>query len=188
MSAGEALASVLWQSPGDRSTELCRLHTTTSGFALEGLVLVPVDGEPARVEYRVDADDGWVTRRAHLVIAASSGTRSIELAQEEDLWTVDGRALTEAAGCVDVDLRVTPATNTLPIRRLGLDIGEHADVRAAWVGFPGLEVQPVDQTYERSSQDTYRYRAGDFEADLVVSEAGLVLRYGTEYWSALAYR
>jgi hypothetical protein len=111
MSAGEALASVLWQSPGDRSTELCRLHTTTSGFALEGLVLVPVDGEPARVEYRVDADDGWVTRRAHLVIAASSGTRSIELAHEEELWTVDGRALTEADGCVDVDLRVTPANS-----------------------------------------------------------------------------
>jgi hypothetical protein len=45
------------------------------------------------------------------VIAASSGTRSIELAHEEDLWTVDGRALTEADGCVDVDLRVTPANS-----------------------------------------------------------------------------
>ena len=39
----------------------------------------------------------------------------------------------EYSDCVDVDLSFTPATNTLPIRRLGLDIGEEAEIHVAWL-------------------------------------------------------
>jgi uncharacterized protein len=186
MSAGEVVSSVLWQSPDDRSTELCRLVATSSGFALEGLVLVPIEGEPARVEYHVDADRQWIARGAHLVIESPGSIKVIDLAHQGDAWTVDGHPREELDGCVDVDLRVTPATNTLPIRRLELDVGQRAEVRAAWVAFPELEVEPLEQSYERLSEDTYRYRSGAFEADLVVDRAGLVIRYGTQYWSAVA--
>lgn len=181
------LGSVLWRNPYDQSTEHCRLFATPSGFALEGLVLAPIEGEPARIEYRVDADERWVAHRAQLRVRSPGAEAEIELVHETDRWIVDGRELGGLDGCVDVDLRVTPATNTLPIRRLGLDVGQRADVRAAWVGFPVLEVEPLDQSYERLSEDTYRYRAGDFEADLLVDDAGLVVRYGEEYWSAVAH-
>jgi uncharacterized protein len=120
------------------------------------------------------------------VIESQGSKRAIELEHEGERWTVDGRAREELHRCVDVDLRVTPATNTLPIRRLELDVGQRAGVRAAWVGFPGLEVEPLEQSYERLSEETYRYRAGAFEADLVVDQTGLVIRYGTQYWSAVA--
>lgn len=180
------LASILWQNPYDGSTELCRLVRTPSGAAFEGLVLVPVGGEPARVDYRIEADERWVARRADLRIRTAGSEAAIELVHEGDRWIVDGRDRDALLGCVDLDLRVTPATNTLPIRRLGLPVGERAEVRAAWVGFPGLEVESLDQSYERLGADSYRYRAGDFEADLLVDDAGLVVRYGDGYWSTRA--
>ena len=34
-------------------------------------------------------------------------------------------------GCPDVDFGWTPATNTVPIRRLGLEVGETASITAA---------------------------------------------------------
>jgi uncharacterized protein len=184
--AASVVDSVLWHNPHDRSTELCRLLATASGFALEGLVLTPVQGAPARVEYRVDADPGWVAHRARIRIETPASNNELELVRDGDGWRAEGRRLDAMDGCIDIDLRVTPATNTLPIRRLALDVGGSADVRAAWVGFPGLEVEPLDQRYERRSEDSYRYRAGAFEADLLVADSGLVLRYGSEYWSALA--
>ena len=46
-------------------------------------------------------------------------------------------------GCPDVDLAVTPATSTLPVRRLDLGIGNREAVTAAWIKFPGLELQPL---------------------------------------------
>jgi hypothetical protein len=50
-------------------------------------------------------------------------------------------------------------------------------VRAAWVRFPNLNVEPLDQTYTRLGERTYRYQSGTFEADLEVDDEGLVLDY-----------
>jgi hypothetical protein len=181
------VASVLWQNPFDRSTDRCRLLTIPSGFALDGTVLVPVDDEPVLGRYRVEVDDGWRVTSAMLTLEGPAWSRAVEIRRDDGTWVVDGTARDDLGGCVDVDLRITPATNTLPIRRLGLPVGEGADVRAAWVGFPGLELEPLDQRYERLAKRRYRYIAGEFTEDLDVDAAGLVLRYGTRYWAALAH-
>jgi hypothetical protein len=95
--------------------------------------------------------------------------------------------LTDVAGALDVDLTVTPATNTLPVRRLGLEVGQAADLWMAWIQFPDLEVIPSEQRYERLTQDRWRFSTGDFQAELVVDRDGLVLDYGGLFRS-LAYR
>jgi hypothetical protein len=79
----------------------------------------------------------------------------------------------------------SPSTNTLPTRRLGLALGETEMVAAAWVRFPSLEVQRLDQSYERIDERRYRYRSGRFSADLLVDEDGMVLQYGVN-WKAVA--
>jgi hypothetical protein len=177
-----SVRSVLWQNPFDRSTELCRLTETDTARSLVGLVLVPVNGSPARVEYRVDADGDWNTRGVRIEVDAATGTRRLELSRDGTRWLVGGRHDRSLDGCTDVDLRVTPATNTLPIRRLGLGAGERAEIRAAWVGFPDLRVLASEQTYERLGEDRYRYASDGFEAELTVDDAGVVVRYGEEYW------
>ena len=49
---------------------------------------------------------------------------------------------TSSTGCIDVDIRATPFTNTLPIRRLALQPGESRDLRMAFIDVPGLDVRP----------------------------------------------
>jgi hypothetical protein len=61
------------------------------------------------------------------------------------------------------------------------------ETSAAWIGWPDLEVVVSKQTYERVRADGYRFRSGDFESQLLVDDAGLVLRYGEDYWEALAH-
>jgi hypothetical protein len=99
-----------------------------------------------------------------------------------------GPELAEVAGSLDVDLTVTPATNTLPIRRLAaLQIGQAADLDMPWVQFPALEVLPSAQRYERLAADRWRFATGDFQAELLVDPDGLVLDYGGLFRS-LAHR
>jgi len=83
------------------------------------------------------------------------------------------------AGCLDVDLAFTPATNFLPLRRLGLAVGESREMTAAWVRFPDLSVEPLAQRYTRLDEHRVRYesRGGAFTAELEVDELGLVVRY-----------
>ena len=73
---------------------------------------------------------------------------------------------------------MTPATNTLPIRRLNLQIGSSESVIAAWIKFPDLTVEPVSQRYTRLSKNTYRYESNTgFSAEIVVDDLGLVTTY-----------
>src|SRR5215218_3880120 len=176
------MATVLWQDVQTGALDRCRLETGPSGLRLSGVVLTPEHGTPLDVRYLVEAGpvglelDGGATRR---VLLADGAGR----------WAWEGGAeLAEVAGSLDVDLTVTPATNTLPIRRLAaLEVGQAADLHMAWVQFPGLEVLASAQRYERMAPDRWRFSTDGFEAELLVDPDGLVLDYGGLFRS-LAYR
>ncbi len=151
---------------------------TGGGIVLRGTVL-PLD-EPLEIDYRVEADDEWRTRRVSVnVVDTESGERRhIEFhADGAGAWTVHDEQRPDLLGCVDVDLAFSPITNTLPIRRLELAVGASADVDAVWVQWPSLEVSVLRQSYQRTSRDRYLYSCGSFSAALVVDEHGLVADY-----------
>jgi hypothetical protein len=130
----------------------------------------------------------WETRTARVVLTRGESTRGIELRRDErGEWWREGQRVADLDGVLDVDLGFTPSTNTLPIRRLALEIGASADVDAAWVRFPGLELECLPQRYTRLAAMRYRYESagGAFVADLEVDVNGLVVRYG-EHWERLA--
>jgi len=110
----------------------------------------------------------------------------IELAVDSaSRWTLNGAQRPEAAGCIDLDLNFSPSTNLLPLRRLGLAVGQEAKVRAAWLRFPSFALEPLDQLYRRIGESTYRYESanGAFVADLEVNGAGFVIHY-PGFWQA----
>ena len=88
-----------------------------------------------------------------------------------------GRGGCRLRRCTDIDLEISPSTNTIPIRRLNLGIGKESEVSAAWVRFPGLTVEPLHQRYARTGTNRYRYASRDFATDLEVDDLGLVTRY-----------
>jgi hypothetical protein len=78
-----------------------------------------------------------------------------------------------------LDLGFSPSTNLLPIRRLGLVVGQEAAVRAAWLGFPGLGLEPFEHRYRRTGARSYRYESasGRFVAELEANAVGFVTDY-----------
>jgi hypothetical protein len=90
-------------------------------------------------------------------------------------------------GCVDVDLGFSPVTSLLPIRRLNLALGSRAQVRAAWVRFPELTLEVLEQAYTRVGGATYLYESagGAFQRELSVNAVGFVVEY-PDYWRAEA--
>jgi hypothetical protein len=94
-------------------------------------------------------------------------------------WWLDGVEMPSVAGCIDIDIAFTPATNLLPLRRLGLTAGETASVRAAWLRFPGFTLEPLEQHYRRLDRIRYRYESGGgrYSPELQVNSAGFVTFY-----------
>lgn len=94
-------------------------------------------------------------------------------------WALNGTERPQAAGCVDVDLNFTPATNLIAIRRLALQVGDQSEAPAAWLRFPELALERLEQQYHRVALDRYDYQAPGvgYAATLQVSEIGFVTRY-----------
>jgi uncharacterized protein len=144
---------------------------------------------PILASYEVFCDDNWMTRHVQVERTIGKDKKALSLNVAKDgVWRSSEQDLPEVRGCLDVDLAVTPATNTLPIRRLHLEIGRSEPVTAAWINFPELQIQLLRQRYTRIAKNIYRYEGETgFSAEIVVDDLGLVMRYpgGWEQVAAL---
>jgi hypothetical protein len=176
---------ILWQGLIATSMERVVAARSENGFQLSGLILQAHEDAPYVVRYSIEVDDAWRTRAVQLEVE-NDGQHQVALAADgAGNWSRENERLAALDGCLDVDLEWSPSTNTLPIRRLGLAVGEAKVVTAAWVRLPSLEIQRLDQSYERLDDRRYRYRSGRFTADLGVDADGIVLQYGVN-WKAVA--
>jgi hypothetical protein len=176
---------ILWQGLITPSMERFIVSASNSGFEFSGLILQAHEEAPYVARYRIELHAGWRTRKVEVELEDGGQRRLTLTADGEGNWSRDGQRLGNVTDCIDVDLEWSPSTNTLPIRRLGLAPGETKSLAAAWVRFPTLEVQRLEQSYERLDEGRYRYRSGRFTADLAVDGDGMVLQYGVN-WKAVA--
>ena len=171
-----------WRRIDVPGREEARVEHTGDGWRLTGALEVEEADADARLQYVIDCDERWRTRSALIEGTASGAAIRVALeADGEGAWRRDGEPLPTLAGALDVDLGFTPATNTLPILRLALRVGETTPVRSAWLRFPELRLEPLEQTYTREAERVFRYRAmvdGEpFVARLDTDAFGRVLRY-----------
>lgn len=174
----EQTRSILWRRMRDPGMDRCELTTAPDGYRLSGTALFTADGRPVEIRYSITLDGQWRTRIVGVHVRAPGDIRSVALRSDgEGSWEVGGEPVDDLAGATDIDLAWTPATNTIPIRRLALDVGEHAATTVAFVPYPERVVERRAQSYARLGDRRYRYESGDFSTDLTVDDAGLVTLY-----------
>jgi hypothetical protein len=182
MAFADPPGATAWCHDGPRSGfETTALRRSAEGWTATGATTALEDDEAWVVAYRLELDAGWRTRNATVVVrTGDEALRTVRLARAGDDWYVDGAAVPELAGCLDVDLESSALTNAFPMRRLALAVGEAAEAPAAYVRVTG-EVQRLEQTYRRLPGSDlvvdYAAPAFDFTATIRYDGAGLVLDY-----------
>ena len=182
------ISTIMWRRLDIPGLEVAELASGASGPALSGVVLLAHQDRPCRLEYRIACDSAWQTRTVDIRGHIGATPVSLELSRNaEHSWQVNNVLQPIVDGCIDVDLGFSPSTNLLPIRRLKLAIGDQAAVRAAWVRFPELRLEVLEQTYTRLSATTFLYESagGAFRRELAVNDVGFVLEY-PDFWHAEA--
>jgi uncharacterized protein len=164
--------------------EVVFLHSGPDGHRLEGHTAAVEDGQAWSVQYTIVVDADWVTKTALLAGQSAGGRRELALAADSTgAWRIDGAPAPELDGCLDVDLESSSFTNALPVHRLGLEIGQHAEAPAVYVRALDLTVERLEQRYARTDDDgtreRYDYAAPRFEytGRLEYDEHGLILDY-----------
>lgn len=177
---------MLWRWMDRPGHEAARLESLAGEWHLRGASVLLHEGQPTYLAYHIVCDADWRTRSARVHGWVGARAVEVEIEARDGRWRMNGEEVPAVAGCVDVDLNFSPSTNLLPIRRLGLQVGEEGAVSAAWLRFPSFTLERLDQTYRRLSETSYRYESADgaFVRDIEVNEAGLVTRY-PDFWEAV---
>lgn len=171
--------ATLWERLDVPGHDAATLGFVQGGAELRGMAVFRDDGGATALHYTVRCDGEW--RTTYASIQGWRGDRLISLLLLRDdtgRWTLDGASCPVVAGCLDLDLSFTPATNLLPLRRLDLLVGQSAELRSAWLDWPAGKLWPLMQRYTRRSQAEYGYEADLPNGEKVVN----VLRVDPQGW------
>jgi hypothetical protein len=171
---------IFWESGEYDSTEKCQWTHTGSRSEIRSAVDVKQDGTLHRVEYHIKTNENGETLYFHV---ANRHDNLIEhFIFESDgkgNWQSNHRSMDDFKGCIDIDMPITPSTNSLPIHRLNLPVGGEEVIQVLYVDILSNKLTPVKQKYTRLSDHEYKYEnvPNDFETTIRVDESGFVVDY-----------
>ena len=171
--------TILWRFNIFPGHEFCRLTQQDSAWHLAGMAALSYEGNPCQLGYEVVCDSAWHTLSASVEGWVGQTQINVQVRTDQDhRWWLNDEEQMDVIGCTDIDLNFSPSTNTIPIRRLNLAVGEAVKIRAAWLRFPSFKLEPLEQRYTRLEENIYRYESGgQFVVDLQVNQAGFVTDY-----------
>jgi len=172
--------NLLWTGREYYSLENCLVNTTDNGSEINSVVIGKYGEKIYRVEYQIKTNQNWET--VYLAVQSQYINQREQFFFESDgkgNWRMDGRQADQFRGCIDVDIPLTPFTNTLPINRLKLGQHEEHQIQVIYLDLLEKRIIPVRQKYIRLSQTKYQYEniPNDFEAKIEVDNLGFVVDY-----------
>lgn len=176
--------TICWTPTWNKSHEGIGLeHLLLTENAADSVILgIDEEWGAFRLVYRLGWHCDWQLHTAELSVVTerSSHTLSLHTAGQGMWKDGTGQMRAELDGCRDIDIWPTPFTNSFPIRRRQLAIGESQEYRMAWIFGLDLTVQPQPQRYTRLAERLYLFENLDgsgFKVNLPVDEDGIVQDY-----------
>jgi hypothetical protein len=184
MDNNQETMNIQWRWLDGAGTEQASISRMNQGYLFEGQVACQLEGQPVTAQYQIHANAGWETQSVQIEVQAGEENRHLNLTIDElQRWWDGDEEIGVLAGCQDVDLEISPMTNTLVINRFEIPIGESRLVTVAWIHFPDLALQPNRQRYTRLGENIYLFEnlESGFSSKIEVDSAGWVIKYD-EIW------
>ncbi|MBD2756657.1 putative glycolipid-binding domain-containing protein [Spirosoma validum] len=172
--------TVVWQAIQWTGLEYFILTPAEGGLLADGQLIGMYEGRPYSLHYQIRIDNRWAVREV-IIRSDAANDVLIQLTTNGrgEWYDREGNLLPELAGCIDVDLTLSPFTNTLPIRRLRFLSEQPQQINVVYIDLPAGKISSVSQLYIRLTDDCYRFQQPDssFSADLPVDADKMVIDY-----------
>ena len=176
--------TICWTPTWNARQENMGLEHLLLGDGEADSTILAIDEEhgPFRLAYHLQWDPTWQLRNAELRVKTERFTGALSLQTDgHGRWHHrDGRRIDELEGCRDIDIWPTPFTNSFPILREPMKVGERRVFRMAWIFALDLSFHAQPQAYTRLSEALYLFENLDgtgFQAELPVDDEGIVMDY-----------
>jgi uncharacterized protein len=172
--------NLLWRGREYYSLENCLVDGTPGGFIIKSTIVGYYEEKIYRVEYTIQTNKAWQTLSVEIDSRHDNHIQHFNFKGDgHGNWSENGKTLEKFAGCIEVDIPLTPFTNTLPINRLKLTKGQTQEIKVIYFDILAKQITAVRQKYTCISPTSYHYEniPNDFEATIEVDELGLVVDY-----------
>ena len=172
--------NILWTGIEYHSLENCLITFTNKGAEITSSIIGAYADKLYKVDYRISTNHLWQTISFEIKTRLNNLIETISFQSDgAGNWNADAKSMELFNGCIDIDISLTPFTNTLPINRLKLAEGQSEKIKVLYIDTLNQQTRPVYQLYTRLSQTEYKYQnvPNDFESIITVDESGLVVKY-----------
>lgn len=172
--------NLLWTGQVYHSLENCLLSISDIGTEVSSVIIGTFDSKIYKIEYLIKTNENWETVLFEIKSQFADKIHCLNFQSDgKGSWTTNGRPAEEFNGCIDIDISLTPFTNTLPINRLKLSESEQHLINVLYIDVLEQQTKSVKQNYTRLSETEYKYEnsPNDFEAVITVDKLGLVIDY-----------
>jgi uncharacterized protein len=173
---------VIWEQLVEKGLEHLVLEQDKAIVA-DSLAFGMIEDAAYRIKYQIVCDLDWRVESVRVTDLLNNKTLAFDQ-RAMGIWTDEQDQPMEALkGCSEVDIMITPFTNTLPIRRLKMALHESREISVVYFSLPNLSVSRMDQRYTYLSQEkdhsVYKYESlnSGFTRDIKVDAEGLVIDY-----------
>lgn len=175
---------LIWKALDGFSTEHLCLYEDQDGIVANSVVIGMNENVPFRINYEINCNLDWKVNKVDIRKFDSESANITLLSDDNGVWRKScGEEIEDLRGCMDIDISITPFTNTIPIRRLSLSPGELSEIRVIYIDVHNFELKPVTQRY--TCLDTnlegfkYKYENLDsgFATEFFVDKKGLIINY-----------
>lgn len=171
---------ILWRGLEDHSLEHCTVKISATGIAVSSVIAGRSEGHLYHAFYTIELSPDWHVRSFDITSQVDGKRWMQDFKKEENgMWTSSGKEQKSLRHCIDIDISLTPFTNSLPINRLNLKENEEQVIDVVYINVVEQEIQPMKQSYKRLSVAEYLYGSmpSGFQAAIETDTSGLVTRY-----------
>jgi hypothetical protein len=131
------------------------------------------------VKYLIKTTLNWNVVSFDIKYVLNGSRYSISASHVMDSWIINGQLREEFKNCIDIDITLTPFTNTLPIKRLNFQPTKPQPIEVLYIDVLENSIRVARQQYTKNSDTEYNFQnvPNDFEADIIVDNDGFVVHY-----------
>jgi uncharacterized protein len=173
------MKEIIWKSSEYGTVEHCSVELTPEWNAANSRISCTINGQDIEVHYKLETDEHWRTRKVEIIKRSKEMVNNWHLIKSGEGWLVNDHPAADLEGCMDIDISLTPLTNTLPIRRLDFISQPHHRIEVVYIDMLAGEISKVRQHYTRLSGHSYLYENddGEFSARLNTDSEDFVIDY-----------
>lgn len=170
-----------WKGLEDPTLEHCTITSSPGKILVQSKIGGLVNEVQMVVEYELQLDTLWNVSSVEVKINDALQPQFLKLVYSPTgEWTDAALHVRhDLKGCKDIDISLTPFTNTLPVKRLCLEKGESREIKVVYIDLPAFDVKAQQQRYTYLGNNRFAFEVPDtgYKNEITFTADGYVWHY-----------